>query len=99
MAQEFLDVDPRVLRLPQSRITGADPAKLAAHLARFGNSVLGMPPLEVTRGANGELMINSGVTRATRVAQLRSVDLIRVEVIDNRPKWNMSRLPRIGDLV
>jgi hypothetical protein len=66
----FLNVDPAVLRLPPSRQQGADPGKLAQHIAKFGTSTTGMPPLEVTEAADGELVINSGVTRATRVAKL-----------------------------
>ena len=66
----FLDVDPRTLRLPGSPRSGADPLKLHRQLAQFGTSVQGMPPLEVSRGADGELVINNGVTRATRVAKV-----------------------------
>jgi hypothetical protein len=35
---EFLDVDPRSLRLPPSSTAGADPAKLQRQIARFGRS-------------------------------------------------------------
>jgi hypothetical protein len=95
----FLDVDPRTLRLPTSRRNGADPVKLARQIAQFGSSTLGMPVLEVTRGANGELMINSGVTRATRVARPLPGQSVRAEVIDDRPTWNLSKLPTVGDYV
>jgi hypothetical protein len=44
-----------------------------------------MPPLEVSRGTDGQLMINNGVTRATRVAKLLPGTLIQVEVIDDIP--------------
>jgi len=64
----FLDVDPRTLRLPGSRRSGTDPVKLHRQLAQFGTSTQGMPPLEVSRGTDGELVINNGVTRATRIA-------------------------------
>ncbi len=94
---EFLDVDPRKLRLPPSRRHGADPGKLARHIHQFGKSVAGMPPLEVTRAAGGELMINSGVTRATRVAKLLPGRSVRVEVIDDRPGWDLSRYPTVED--
>lgn len=67
---EFLDVDPRTLRLPPSSISGADPAKLQRQIARHGKSVIGMPPLVVYRGSDGELILYDGVTRATRVARL-----------------------------
>ncbi|MBW3597684.1 MAG: hypothetical protein KY475_10450 [Planctomycetes bacterium] len=44
-----------------------------------------MPPLLVSRGADGELVINDGVTRATRVAKLLPGALVTVEVIDDLP--------------
>jgi hypothetical protein len=66
----FLAVDPRRLRMPTSRRSGADPYKLQLQLARFGSRMQGMPTLEVSRGTDGELVINSGVTRATRIAKL-----------------------------
>jgi hypothetical protein len=56
-----------------------------------------MPVLEVTEGTNSEFMINSGVTRATRVAKLLPGQTVEVEVIDFRPKWDLSRLPTVGD--
>jgi hypothetical protein len=81
----FLDVDPRDLRLPTSRRSGADPIKLQRQIARFGTSILGMPTLEMSRGSDGELVINNGVTRATRIAKLLPGTLVRVEVIDDLP--------------
>src|SRR5216110_2904191 len=80
----FLDVDPRRLRLP-SRSAGADTWKLQRQIARFGASTTGMPALEVSRGTDGELMINNGVTRAARVAKLAPGTPVRVEVIDDLP--------------
>jgi hypothetical protein len=94
----FLDVDPRTLRLPTSRRSGADPLKLYRQIAVFGKSVQGMPPLEVSRGSDGELVINNGVTRATRVAMLLPGALVRVEVIDDLPV-PVGSYPSIGDLV
>lgn len=96
-AGTFLDVDPAILRLPPSRHQGADPAKLARHMARFGTSVTGMPTLEVTEAADGELVINSGVTRATRVAKLLPGQTVRVEIIDRRPKWQVGKYPTVKD--
>jgi hypothetical protein len=81
----LLDVNPRKLRLPPSRSSGADPQKLQRQIARFGVSTQGMPALEVSRGTDGEFMINDGVTRATRVARFLPGALIRVEVIDDLP--------------
>ena len=94
---KFLDVDPAVLRLPPSRHQGADPAKLARHIGLHGMSVAGMPHLEVTEAADGELVINSGVTRATRVAKLLPGQTVRVEVIDHLPKWNVSKYPTVKE--
>jgi hypothetical protein len=94
----FLDVDPRTLHLPTSRISGADPVKLQRQIARFGKSTQGMPTLEVSRGSDGELMINDGVTRATRVAKLLPGDLVTVEVIDDLSA-PVGHLPTIGDML
>lgn len=57
-----------------------------------------MPPVEVSRGSDGELVINNGVTRATRVAMLLPGALVRVEVIDDLPV-PVGHYPSIGDLV
>lgn len=93
----FLDVDPRTLRLPGSRRSGADLLKLHRQISQFGGSTKGMPPLEVSRGADGELVINNGVTRATRIAKLSPGKLVRVEVIDDLP-IPVGSFPSIGDL-
>jgi hypothetical protein len=92
----FLDVDPRTLHLPTTRISGADPAKLQRQIAKHGKSTQGTPTIEVSRGSDGELMINDGVTRATRVAKLLPGALVRVEVIDDYPAA-VGHLPTIGD--
>jgi hypothetical protein len=81
--REFLSLDPRRLRLPPTRIDGADPAKLQRQIARHGKSLQGMPPVLVYRGADGELMIADGVTRATRAAKLCPGQPIPVEVLSN----------------
>lgn len=85
MGREFLTVDPRGLRLPPTRIAGADPAKLQRQIARHGRSLAGMPPVLVYRGSDGELMIMNGVTRATRAAKLCPGVPIPVEVMGNLP--------------
>lgn len=70
--REFITVDPATLHLPTGiRSQGADPVKLARQIALHGNSLDGMPPLELVRGKDGPLRINDGVTRATRAAKLR----------------------------
>src|SRR4051812_25205683 len=96
MPREFLDVDPRALRLPPSRFSGADPLKLQRQIARHGAGTTGMPPLLVSRGTDGELSINDGVTRATRVARLAPGRAVRVEVIDEPPEAYGGR-PTVGD--
>jgi hypothetical protein len=94
----FLDVDPRRLRLPSSRRSGADPWKLHRQIAQFGAAVQGMPPLEVSRGTDGELVINNGVTRATRVAKLSPGTTVQVEMIDDLP-IAVGSFPSIGELL
>jgi hypothetical protein len=78
---EVLDVDPRTLRLPPARASGADPVKLQRQIAKHGKSTAGMPPLWVYRCSDGELQINDGVTRATRVAKLLPGQTVTVEVV------------------
>src|SRR3954468_8303385 len=82
---EFLEVDPTTLHLPGGRRDGVDPMKLHRQLARHGLSVAGMPPLEVSRGSDGELVINDGVTRATRVAKYLPGTSVTVEVTGTLP--------------
>jgi hypothetical protein len=43
-------------------------------------------------------MINNGVTRATRIAQLSPGTLVRVEVIDELP-IPVGSFPKIGDSI
>jgi hypothetical protein len=94
----FLDVDPRTLHLPPTRPTGADPFKLQRQTARHGSSTRGMPPLEVSRGTDGELVIYDGVTRATRVAKLLPGTLVRAELTDDLP-IPVGHYPTVGDLI
>jgi hypothetical protein len=93
---EFLNVDPRTLHLPSSRLSDADPVKLHDPLARFGSSVAGMPPVLVYRGSGAAIMIYDGVTRATRVAKLLPGQTIRVEVMRTIDK-SFGHLPLLGD--
>jgi hypothetical protein len=92
----FLDVDPRTLRLPSSRRFGADPGKLQRQIAKFGTSLAGMPPLLVSRGSDGALVITDGVTRATRAAKLQPGVLVTVEVVDDLP-IGVGSYPSVGD--
>jgi hypothetical protein len=87
--------DPGKLRLPPSRRAGADPTKLLEQVGKYGTSVEGMPPIQVTVGANGEMMINDGVTRATRAATAGK--MVPVQVIDTRPGVNLDKLPTVND--
>lgn len=70
MPRDFRDVDPRELRVPSSRSSGADPFKLQRQIAQFGASAVGMPPLWVYESSDGFLVAYNGVTRATRIAKL-----------------------------
>ena len=94
--REFLQVDPAALHLPSSRRDGADPVKLHRQVAKHGNSIAGMPPLEVKRGSDGELVIYDGVTRATRVAKYQPGTPITVEVT-GMLKSPVGGLPKVGD--
>jgi hypothetical protein len=90
-------VKPGDLRLPASR-PSVDPFKLARQYQQFGGRLDGMPPLEVTRCAGGEMLINSGVTRATRAYRYGGAQArVPVVVIDERPRVDASRLPRVAD--
>lgn len=93
---EFIDVDPRTLHLPTSRLSGADPIKLHDQMVRFGLSTVGMPPLLVYRGSDGLIMLYDGVTRATRIAKLLPGTLVRVEVMRTLKK-PVGHLPTIRD--
>ena len=97
MPREILQVDPRTLRLTPERRTGADPYKLARQRARHGDSLDGMPPIEVDRCKDGELEIVDGVTRATRAAESHPGTLIPAVVVQERPNRDVAALPTIGD--
>ena len=98
MPRTFRDVDPRTLRVPSSRPTGADPFKLHRQIARHGASAVGLPPPWVYEGTDGELVLFNGVTRATRIAKYAPGTLIRVEVIGHLAAA-FGSLPTIGDLL
>src|SRR5438270_7300595 len=95
-SREFLQVDPASLHLPSSRRDGADPIKLHRQLAKYGTSIDGMPPPDVKRGSDGELVIYDGVTRATRVAKYLPGTPITVEVTGELA-YPVGALPKVGD--
>lgn len=96
--REFITVDPATLHLPTGiRSQGADPGKLARQIARHGDSLDGIPPLELVRGKDGHLRINDGVTRATRAAKLKPGELVPAEVIATYPKLDVTKTPRVGE--
>jgi hypothetical protein len=96
MARTFLDVDPRTLRLPPSRLNGANPVKLQLQMMRFLGSAKGIPPLEVYQDRDGLLMIWNGVTRATCIAKLAPGTLVRVEVLGTSKK-DFGRQPTVEE--
>jgi hypothetical protein len=95
---EFIEVDPGELYLPP-RPQGADPGKLARQIATHGNSLDGMPPLQVIRGKDGRLRINDGVTRATRAAKLKPGVPVPAEVIQELPQLDVTRMPKVKDVL
>jgi hypothetical protein len=94
--REFLEVNPASLHLPGSRRGGADPIKLHRQVAKHGLSIDGMPPPEVKRGSDGELVIYDGVTRATRVAKYLQGTPITVEVTGELSA-PVGALPTVGE--
>jgi hypothetical protein len=94
---ELMQVDPGELHLPPGRSQGADPAKLARQISKYGSSLNGMPPLQLTRGRGGKLRINDGVTRATRAAKLRPAQLIEAEIIHELPTLDVTRTPTVRE--
>jgi hypothetical protein len=95
-SREFVQVDPASLHLPGSRRDGADPVKLHRQAAKYGSSIDGMPPPDVKRGSDGELVIYDGVTRATRVAKFLPGTPITVEVTGELT-CPVGGLPTVGD--
>ena len=68
--REFVEVDPATLHLPGSRRDGADPAKLHRQLRQHGLSTDGMPPIEASRGTDGELVIWNFLKRRMKLAKI-----------------------------
>ena len=55
-----------------------------------------MPPPDVKRGSDGELVIYDGVTRATRVAKYMPGTLITIEVTGELTT-PVGALPKVGE--
>ncbi|MDZ4688001.1 MAG: hypothetical protein SH850_23250 [Planctomycetaceae bacterium] len=89
-------VDPRLLHISPSRPQGADPGKLQKQIALYGRSADGMPPIWVTEMADGEFVINNGMTRATRIAKIAPGTLVPIIVID-RSGATASKIPTVGE--
>lgn len=70
--------------------------KLVDQYLAYGTDIGGMPPPELTRCKDDVLMINSGVTRATRAYRYAGPDvLVPVIVTDRRPNYDAGLLNRI----
>jgi hypothetical protein len=93
---EFIKVDLATLHLPGSRRQGADPAKLRRQLNQYGGVIRAMPPLEVQRGLDSELVIFDGVTRATRAEKYCSGTLITAEVTGSL-NYQVGKLSTVGE--
>ena len=92
---EILEVDPTALHLPWTRWSGADPAKLQRQISRYGLSTDGMPLIEVYRCRDGVLLIDDGVTRATRVAKLLPGQTVKV-LVKGRLPVPRNHFPTVG---
>jgi len=96
MSQAIREVDPAELRLPPSRLSGADPWKLHRQIRQFGSSRDGMSPIFVFEGPDGVLEISDGVTRAARIAKLAPGQTVPVVVI-GRYRRSRANSPTVKD--
>jgi hypothetical protein len=90
------DALPGDLRLPPSRVGGADPWKLHQQIRQFGSSIAGMPAIFVYEDPDGFLEIIDGVTRATRIAKLDPQQQVPVVII-GRYRRSRSNSPAVRD--
>ena len=67
------------------------------HPSGFVQTWMQWPPLQVIRGKDGHLRINDGVTRATRAAKLRPGALVPAEVIQDLPRLDVTRMPKVKE--
>ena len=98
MSQPIREVDPGNLRLPPSRLSGADPWKLHRQIRQFGSSKAGMPPIFVYEDPDGVLEISDGVTRATRITKLLPGETVPVVVI-GRYRRSRANSPTVKDRI
>ena len=98
MIEPIREVDPGELRLPPSRIGGADLWKLQQQIRRFGSSKDGMPPLFVLEDPDGVLEVTDGVTRATRMAKLAPGETVPVIVV-GRYRRSRASSPSVRDRI
>ena len=96
---DYRYVLPGFLRVSPMRPDGADAIKLQDQFNEFGFSAVDMPAIEVTLGMGGEMMINNGMTRATRCCMIDADRLVRIEIIDYKTEWDFSRLPTINQTI
>ena len=96
---DIRQVNPGGLRLPPEREGGADNFKLTTQYYEYGESTEEMPPILVIEGANGELQIYDGVTRATRAYMTNPYRDVYVEVTGVFPEWNFNFCSTIGESV
>lgn len=96
MGDTVRQVDPLELRLPPSRLSGADPWKLHQQIRRYGSSTAGMPPIFVYEGPDGVLEVSDGVTRATRAIKLAPGSTVPAVVI-GRYRRSRAASPRVRD--
>ena len=89
-------VDPNELRLPPSRIEGADVFKLFRQIGLYGRSTDTMPPLFVFEDPDGLLEIMDGVTRATRIARLVLDGKVPV-IVTGRYRKSRASSPSVKD--
>lgn len=94
---DYRYVLPGFLRVSPMRPDGADAMKLQDQFNEFGFSAVDMPAIEVTLGMGGEMMINNGMTRATRCYMIDVDQPVRIEVIDYKTEWDFSRLLTISE--
>ena len=94
----IIEVDPGDLRLPPGRQDGPVAERYFDQVRKFQGKMEGIPLVQVTKGKGGELMINDGVTRATRIYNLSPGTLLPVEVIDVRQNSDLNRLKRVCDV-